>query len=100
MASAKPPKPPVFDAKAANDAWKELKKPDGTPYAVFQNDSFIQQVAWGRKVGYDVQKANAEYLDEVKGDLDSFRQSQGVKNSAQDAEIAALKEAVANLPFP
>lgn len=100
MASAKPPKPPVFDAKAANDAWKNLKRPDGTPYSVFANGSFVKQVEWERKVGYEIQNANAEYIDEIKSDLDSFRENNGVAHNSFNQRIAALEAQAAHPPFP
>lgn len=99
MPSAKPPKPPAHDAKAANTAWRSVKRPDGSEYAVFASESYVGFTAWTRALR-DIVNANALYLDDVKGDLDDLRGSTDPRLDKLEADVKALQEAPQSRPFP
>lgn len=92
------PELPPFDAKAANNAWKTLRKPDGTEFQVFGSESFVKFVQGLRTLqdyteGNDVRIVD---LDNRVKALDSSTDNR-LKNLAQ--RVAAL-EALPQRPFP
>ena len=98
MESQKPPRPPAHDAKAANTAWRTIRKADGTEYQVFASESYVDFTAWTRKLR-DTVNANAVFLDAVKGDLDSLRGTTDARLDNHATRLAAL-EAQPARPFP
>jgi len=42
------PKPPPWAARDANNAWRQIKKADGSSYAVFNNDAYVDFITWVR----------------------------------------------------
>lgn len=109
MPSQKPTQPPAFDAATT---WKvfdaELKKDDGSSYAVFQDASFPRYKRWidgtaeyDGKGLRDVVNANAIYLDEVKDGLDAHKAADASRHSSINERLAALEAAQAQpSPFP
>lgn len=108
MASAKPTQPPAFDASAHEKVlYDEVRKDDGSGYQVFQDKALA---LWKRWVGgegefdgkglRDVVQTNAVYLDSVKGDLDDFRENNGVAHNSFNSRLAALESQIQNPPFP
>lgn len=108
MPSAKPTQPPASDFSTMEKAWYDnLKRPDGQPYEVFNNQTLTK---WKRWVGgefefdgvglRDVVHANAIYVDAVKGDLDDHRQADLQRHQTINQRLAALEAAVTNPPFP
>lgn len=108
MPSAKPTQPPASDFSTMEKAWYDnLKRPDGQPYEVFNNQTLTR---WKRWVGgefefdgtglRDVVNSNAVFLDGVKGDLDDHRAADLQRHQTINQRLAALEAAVANPPFP
>lgn len=104
MASAKPTQPPAFDATGHEKAlYDSVRKPDGSPYAVFADQSFPRWKRWVESnVEYDgkglrdVVNINALMLDNLKADVDLHGQA----IIELRADVQALKEAPAARPFP
>lgn len=121
--SAKPTQPPAFDASTT---WKvldtELRKGEpfveiegvkttvqqtGGPYAVFQDNAFPRWKRWvdgsaefdGSGLR-DTVDANAQYLDEVKGDLDRHRDADNARHATLTQRVAALEAQSSSSPFP
>lgn len=89
-------------------AWYDnLKRPDGQPYEVFNNQTLTK---WKRWVGgefefdgkglRDTVMANAIYVDGVKADLDDHRSADLARHQLVNQRLAALEAAVQNPPFP
>ena len=108
MASAKPSQPPPSDFSTMEKAWYDnLRRPDGKPYEVFNNQTLTK---WKRWVGgefefdgkglRDVVDANAQYLDAVKEDLDAHRAADATRHQTINQRLAALEAAAASAPFP
>lgn len=111
MASAKPTQAPAFDASTT---WKvlddELKKDDGSGYAVFQDKSFPRWKRWVDGTAEfdgsglrDTVDANAQYLDEVKNDLDKHRDADNARHTVLRQDLTTLRaevEALQSGPFP
>jgi len=113
MPSAKPVKPPSgADFSAMVKKINELagKIPGVSPL----NATITGRIPlWKRWVGgekeylsadagglYPVIKANAQYLDTVKGALDTLDEREAAHHAAQALRLTALEEAVQNPPFP
>lgn len=126
MPSAKPKRPPTFDAKsfakrlyervrqgngyvevpAGGNAVKAPVLNDSAPYAAFdyENDEgqpigFPNFIAWVRGVR-DTVNANAVYLDDVKNDLDAHKEADNARHAVIRQDIAELQAAVQSPPFP
>jgi len=107
MASAKPPRPPSFDdATFARRLYERVRTPTGGPYAVFRPTDDA-----GAKIGFprftewlrglrDTVNANALYLDDVKGDLDDYRENNGVAHASFDQRLKLLEAEQTHTPFP
>jgi hypothetical protein len=96
------PKPPPYDANAANNAWRSIKKADGSSYAVFLNTAYPDFIKWVRS-----QRDHLEALrlgvfgtDGVKAHLDALDDREATHHQAQAARLTALEDAIANPPFP
>jgi len=91
------PKPPPWDAKNANNAWAALRKPDGTPYAVFQNAAYVQFVNWirGQRDHLEALRIGVFGPQGVKSDVDKH----SAELDALDNRVKALENAPA-VPFP
>lgn len=63
------PKLPPFDAKAANNAWRTMRKPDGSEYAVFGSGDFVT-FTQGLRGQRDVVAAHDVQLGDHKSDID------------------------------
>jgi len=95
---------PAFDAKAANDAWvKELRKEDGTGYAVFEAGGFHRLNRYMLGLGeydgkgmLDVIKTNATQQNQMKKDIDSNAQ----RIAILEQEVEVIKNAPVARPFP
>ena len=91
------PKPPPWDAKNANNAWAALKKPDGSPYSVFQNQSYVNFINWvrGQRDHLEALRVGVFGPGGIKTDVD--------KHSGElvtlDNRVTALENAPA-VPFP
>ena len=104
MASAKPTQPPAFDATAHEKAlYDSVRKPDGSPYQVFADQSLPRWKRWVEStVEYDakglrdVLNQNALYTDAIKGDVDLHGQA----IIELRADVQALKEQPPARPFP
>jgi hypothetical protein len=106
--SAKPTQPPAFDASAHEKVLDtELKKDDGSSYAVFQDKAFPRWKRWvdgaaeydGTGLRYVV-NANALYLDEVKNGLDAHKDADATRHQTVNQRLAALEAQAASPPFP
>jgi len=108
MPSKKLGNPPTFDESTfAKRLHERVLTAGGKQYAVFQDKYFPVFTRWLKGSGEydgsgvrDVVNANALYLDDVKGDLDNFRENQGVAHNSINNRLATLEEAVQNPPFP
>lgn len=108
MPSKKLGSAPTFDEMTfAKRLHERVLTTGGKQFAVFQERYFPTWVRWVRGTGEfdgsgvrDVVNANAIYLDDVKGDLDNFRENQGVAHNSINARLAALEAAVGDPPFP
>ncbi len=91
------PRLPAFDASAFSAALKRnVLKPDGTPYAVFDTvTSFVQ----GLRAQRDALNAVSIYAADVKRDVDSLRASSDQRLDGVELRLAAL-EAQPVRPFP
>jgi hypothetical protein len=107
--SAKPTQPPAFDATAHEKVLDaELKKDDGSSYAVFQDKSFPRWKRWvgGEGPEYDgtglrdVVNANALYLDEVKNGLDAHKDADAQRHQTVNQRLTALEAQATSPPFP
>lgn len=105
--SAKPPRPPAFDAKTFSQRLHErVTTEGGARYAVFdpvddktgQPINFPRWVNWLRNLR-DAVQANAIYLDDVKEDLDAHKAADNTRHAALNDRVAAL-EAQQAAPFP
>lgn len=110
MASAKPTQPPSgADFSALTKKVNELAVKAGvTPLNALTTGKIP---AWKRWVGgekpdhdgkglRDVVATNAVMLDDVKGDLDNFRENNGVAHNSFNSRLAALEAQIGNPPFP
>ncbi len=109
MPSAKPTQPPAGDfaifSKALSD---NVKKPDGSPYAVFGDGTLPRFTRWvGGLSEYDgtglrdVVNTNALYLDQVKNDLDAHKSTDIVRHKTINERLAELEASQAQpTPFP
>ena len=111
MPSQKPTQPPPFDAATFVKVLDgELKKDDGSSYAVFQDNSYPRYTRWLNGTAEfdgtglrDVVAANAVYLDDVKNDLDQHRTADNARHAVVRQDITELRAAVEALsggPFP
>lgn len=108
MPSQKPTQPPAFDASTHEKVlYDEVRKDDGSPYAVFADKAFPQWKRWvdgtaefDGKGLRDVVNANAIYLDEVKDGLDAHKAADQSRHAAVNQRLAALEAAVQSPPFP
>lgn len=108
MPSAKPTQPPAFDASAHEKVLDtELKKDDGSSYAVFSDKAFPRWKRWiDGTAEYDgtglrdVVNANALYLDEVKDGLDAHKEADNQRHQTVNQRLTALEAAVQSPPFP
>lgn len=108
--SAKPTQPPAADFSTMEKAWYDnLKRPDGQPYEVFNNQTLTKWKRWvGGEFEYDGQglrdtvDANAQYLDEVKNDLDQHRTADNTRHAVVRQDITEIRAALEALsvPFP
>jgi hypothetical protein len=109
-ASAKPTQPPSgADFSALVKKVNELADKVSVPKL---NATITGKIpAWKRWVGgegpdydgkglRDVVNTNALYTDQIKGDLDDFRENNGIAHSSINSRLAALEEAVQHPPFP
>lgn len=88
------PKLPPHDAKAANNAWRTIKKADGTAYTVFESQSYVDFVS-GLRGQRDIVASHDVQLGDHKVDLD--------EHSARLADIEArvhALEVAPTAPFP
>jgi len=93
------PKPPNFDAAGWTARLKEAipKRPDGTTIAVWdQLPPFVKWIRGQR----DILDTHRIQLDDQKAHLDRLDEREKDHHAVQATEIAALKEAVKNPPFP
>jgi len=95
------PKPPPFDASAANNAWRSLKKADGSSYSVFLNTAYPDFVKWvrGQRDHLEALRLGVFGPGGVKADLDALRGSTDHRLDILEAKVAAL-EAAPPSPFP
>ena len=96
------PKPPAWAAKAANTAWQQIKKSDGTPYAVFAGSSYVDFITWvrGQRDHLEALRVGVFGSGGVKEHLDTLDDREAQHHAAQAARLTALEDAVANPPFP
>lgn len=87
------PKLPPLDGKALESALKtSVRKPDGSPYAVFDN---VQEWVRGERAVRDASAATNVFAHDLKGDID--------QHSARIADLeqrVAAVEARPSAPFP
>lgn len=108
MPSAKPTQPPAFDASTHEKVlFEEIRKDDGSGYAVFEDKSFPRWKRWVDGTAEfdgtglrDVQNQNAIYLDQVKEDLDAHKAADLNRHQTVNSRLAALEAAVQSPPFP
>ena len=95
------PKPPPWDSKAALNAWAALRKPDGSPYNVFQNQSYMNFIKWvkGQRDHLEALRVGVFGPGGIKSDLDDFRENNGVAHVSFDQRLKLL-EAQQNPAFP
>ena len=91
------PKPPPWDAKAAKNSWAALRKPDGSPYSVFQNDSYVQFINWvrGQRDHLEALRVGVFGDNGIKEDVDNHTERLNRLND----RVTALENAPAD-PFP
>jgi hypothetical protein len=91
------PKPPPWDAKSAKNAWAALRKPDGSPYSVFQNAAYVDFVNWvrGQRDHLEALRVGVFGAGGIKSDVDNHTE----RLNQQAARITALENAPA-VPFP
>jgi len=91
------PKPPPWDARAANSAWATLRKPDGSPYNVFQNQAYMNFITWvrGQRDHLEALRVGVFGPNGIKEDVDDHT----ARLNRQDARITALENAPI-VPFP
>ena len=96
------PKPPPWDAKNANNAWASLRKPDGSPYNVFQNAAYVNFVNWvrGQRDHLEALRVGVFGPGGVKADLDDFRENNGVAHISFDQRLKLLEAQQTTDPFP
>ncbi len=96
------PKLPPFDSEAANIAWRALKKLDGSPYQVFagsQFPTFIKAVR-GLRDHLEALRLGVFGPEGIKGDLDDFRENNGVAHISFDRRLDAIEARLNDSPFP
>ena len=91
------PKPPPWAARDANNAWAALKRPDGKPYAVFQNQAYLNFIDWvrGQRDHLEALRVGVFGPDGIKEDLDRHTDR---LNRIND-RVTALENAPV-VPFP
>lgn len=104
------PKPPAFDAKTFSQRLHErVLTTAGKAYAVFdpvddngQPINFPRFVNWTKTLRDHLEALRLGVFgpDGIKNHLDGLDDREAQHHAAQKAEITALKEAVANPPFP
>ena len=96
------PKPPPWAARDANNAWRQIKKADGSSYAVFNNDAYLNFVNWvrGQRDHLEALRVGVFGSGGVKEHLDTLDDREAQHHAAQAARLTALEDAVANPPFP
>lgn len=97
------PKRPPHDAKAANNAWKTLRKPDGTEFSVFGSGSYVDFVQWTDALRNEIEALRVQVngADGLKKHIDRIDTREASHHAAQAAKIAALEAVVASGgPFP
>ena len=108
MPSAKPGQPPAFDATAHENVLNtELKKDDGSSYAVFTDKAFPRWKRWVDGTAEydgtglrDVVNANAIHLDAVEQNLNAHKENDNDRHALIASRLAALEAAANEDPFP
>jgi hypothetical protein len=108
MPSKKPTQPPASDFSTMEKAWFDnLRRPDGQPYEVFDNQTLTKWKRWvGGEFEYDgsglrdVVNANAILLDQVQDDLGAHKAADLNRHQVINGRLAALEAAVSSPPFP
>jgi hypothetical protein len=93
------PELPPFDAKAANNAWRTIRRPGGGEYQVFGSEQFVTFVRGLRTLqdyveGHDIQ------IKAYKADQDALAVSTDNRLDKLEADVKALQEAPQARPFP
>lgn len=96
------PKAPPWAAKDANNAWRQIKKADGSSYAVFNNTAYVNFIVWVRSLRDHIEALRLGVFgaDGVKQHLDALDDREAAHHAAQAARLTAVEDAVANAPFP
>lgn len=88
------PQLPSFDAKAANNGWKTLRKADGSEFAVYGSESFVSFVQ-GLRGQRDIVARHDVQLNDHKRDIDRHT----ARLDALAQRVTALEDAP-SVPFP
>lgn len=93
-----PPVPelPSFDAKAANNAWRTIRKPDGSEYQVFGSESFVKFVQ-GLRTQQDYVEGHELRIVDLDTRLSALDTRETTRHAAVDARLDALE--AAHRPF-
>ena len=91
------PKPPPWNALAANNAWAALRRPDGKPFQVFQNQAYIHFIDWirGQRDHLEALRVGVFGPDGIKENQDKHTERLNTLN----ARVSALENAP-TVPFP
>lgn len=108
MPSKQPSQPPPLDTKNFVARLRDIAaKVSLGPFPVFADSGLPVFHRWIRGEGEfdgnglrDVVKANAQYLDAVKDDLDAHKATDAARHTALATRVAALEEGASSSPFP
>lgn len=96
------PKLASHDARAANNAWRAILKPDGSEYQVFGSESYVAFIQSVRGLRDNVAALDVQVngQDGIKKHLDRIDEREAAHHSAQAARLAAIEAQLEDSPFP
>ena len=96
---------PTFDAAIYSDRLQETRLATGPLPAVQVFDktkpaSIVPLAQFVRGKLTDKVNELCQFTNDIKKDLDNFKENTGVWNTSQDQRLAAIEAQLANTPFP
>ena len=93
------PELPPFDARAANNAWRTIRKADGGEYQVFGSEQFVKFVQ-GLRTQQDYVEGHDLQIKDADARIKALSSSTDNRLDKLEADVKALQEAPQARPFP